>query len=63
MIMVMMLCAFSFCLFVLFCSCYLFCIFLCNCQEASDLDLNFLDLFRCHLLGLSFVSRASKKET
>ena len=41
--------------------CFVF--FLCNCQEASDLDLNFLDLFRCHLLGLSFVSRASKKET
>ena len=35
--------------------CFVF--FLCNCLEAS------LDLFRCHLLGLSFVSRASKKET
>lgn len=39
---------------------YLFCV---TVKRHQIWIYDILDLFRCHLLGLSFVSRASKKET
>ena len=39
---------------------YLFCV---TVKRHQIWIYDILDLFRCHLLGLSFVSRASKNET
>lgn len=64
MIMVMMtvMCIFVLfvCPFLLLSVLYLFCV---TVKRHQIWIYDILDLFRCHLLGLSFVSRASKNET
>ena len=48
------------CPFLLLSVLYLFCV---TVKRHQIWIYDILDLFRCHLLGLSFVSRASKNET